>query len=91
MKTRLGADCDSDHEHLIAKFRLKLKKVVKNHQTIWVSPKSNPLHLYSGSDKYIQGVRSDRVPEELWMEIYDILQKTLIKTTPKKKKCKKAK
>ena len=28
-KTRLGADCGSDHEHLIAKFRLKLKKVRK--------------------------------------------------------------
>ena len=28
-KTRLGADCDSDHELLIAKFRLKLKKIVK--------------------------------------------------------------
>ena len=28
-KTRLGADCGSDHEHLIAKFRLKLKKVGK--------------------------------------------------------------
>ena len=28
-KTRLGADCCSDHEHLIAKFRLKLKKVGK--------------------------------------------------------------
>ena len=28
-KTRLGADCDSDHEFLIAKFRLKLKKVEK--------------------------------------------------------------
>ena len=40
----------SGHE-LIAKFRLKLKKVGKNHQNIWVSPKSNPLHLYSGSDK----------------------------------------
>ena len=30
-KTRLGADCDSDHEFLIAKFRLKLKKVGKPH------------------------------------------------------------
>ena len=30
-KTRLGVDCASDHEHLIAKFRLKLKKVEKNH------------------------------------------------------------
>ena len=32
-----------------------------------------------------------RVPEELWMEVHDILQETLIKTAPKKKKCKKAK
>ena len=32
-KTRLGADCGSDHELLIAKFRLKLKKVEKNYQT----------------------------------------------------------
>ena len=32
----LGADCGSDHEHLIAKFRLKLKKVGK-------TPKPNPL------------------------------------------------
>ena len=33
----------------------------------------------------------DRVPEELWMEVHDILQEALIKTIPKKKKCKKAK
>ena len=37
-KTRLGADCGSDHELLIAKFRLKLKKVRKT-----TRPKSNPL------------------------------------------------
>ena len=33
----------------------------------------------------------DRVPEELWMEVYDIVQEAMIKTIPKKKKCKKAK
>ena len=33
----------------------------------------------------------DRVPEELWMEVHDIVQETGIRTTPKKKKCKKAK
>ena len=33
----------------------------------------------------------DRVPEELWMEVHDIVQETGIKTIPKKKKCKKAK
>ena len=36
-------------------------------------------------------VRSDRVLEELWTEVCDILQKTVIKTIPKKKKCRKAK
>ena len=33
----------------------------------------------------------DRVPDELWVKDHDIVQKTGIKTTPKKKKCKKAK
>ena len=33
----------------------------------------------------------DRVPEELWTEVHDIVQKAMIKTIPKKKKCKKAK
>ena len=33
----------------------------------------------------------DRVPEELWTEVCDIVQETVIKTFPKKKKCKKAK
>ena len=33
----------------------------------------------------------DRVPEELWTEVCDIVQEAVIKTTPKKKKCKKAK
>ena len=38
-----------------------------------------------------KGTRSDRVPDELWTEIRDIVQETGIKTIPKKKKCKKAK
>ena len=36
----------------------------------------------------IQGIRSDRVPEELWMEVYDIVQEAVIKTIPKKRKAK---
>ena len=39
----------------------------------------------------IQGIRSDRVPEELWMEVHNIVQEAVMKTIPKKKKCKKAK
>ena len=34
-------------------------------------------------------IRSNRVPEELWTEVHDILQEAVIKTIPKKKKCKK--
>ena len=47
--------------------------------------------MQSGSDKQIQGTRPDRVPEELWTEIHDIVQETGNKTIPKKKKWKKAK
>ena len=47
---------------------------------------SNPLQLYSESEKSIQGIRSDRqVPEELWTEVHNIVQDTMIKTIPKKK------
>ena len=60
--------------------------------TIQVWPNSNTLWLYSGSDKSIQGIRSDRqTPEELWTEVLDAVQEAVIKTIPKKKKCKKAK
>ena len=41
--------------------------------------------------KQIQGIRSDRVPEELWTEVPDIVQEGVIKTIPKKKKSKKSK
>ena len=42
-------------------------------------------------NKQIQGIRSDRVTEELWTEVCDTVQEAVIKTIPKKKKCKKAK
>ena len=47
--------------------------------------------IVSGSDKWIQGIRFDRVPEELWTEVCNIVQEAVIKTIPKKKKRKKAK
>ena len=47
--------------------------------------------IHSGSDKQIQGIRSYRVPEELWREVCDIVQEAVIKTIPKEKKYKKAK
>ena len=47
--------------------------------------------IISGSEKQIQGIRSDRVPEELWTEVCDTVQEKGIKIIPKKKKGRKAK
>ena len=48
--------------------------------------------LYNGSENIFKGLNLiDRVPEELWAEVHDIVQEAGIKTIPKKKKCKKAK
>ena len=44
-----------------------------------------------GSEKQIQEIRSEKVPEELWTEVCDIVQEAVIKTIPEKMKCKKAK
>ena len=50
-KAKLGADCSSDHELRIARFRLKLKKVGKTTRPFRLWPKSNPLQLYSRSER----------------------------------------
>ena len=91
-KNKTGADCGSDHELLIAKFRLEFKKVGKITRpfkydlnqiaydyTVEVTNRFKGLYLI------------DRVPEELWMEVPDIVQETGIKTIPMEKKCQKAK
>ena len=49
------------------------------------------MQLYSGSDRFKGLDLIDRVPEELWTEVHDIVQEARIKTIPKKKKCRKAK
>ena len=91
-KTRLGADCSSDHELLIAKFRLKLNKVGKSTRPFRYDLKKIPYHYTVEVTNRFKGLdQIDRVPHELWMEVHDIVQETGIKTTPKKKKCKKAK
>ena len=71
-KTRAGADCGSDHELLIEKFRLKLKKVGKATRPFRYDLNQIP---YSGSDKYIQGISSGRVLEELWMEVSNMYRR----------------
>ena len=91
-KNRPGADCGSDHELLIAKFRLTLKKVgettrpfrydldqILNDYTVEVRNRFKGLDLI------------DRVPDELWMEVHAIVQETGSKTISPKKKWKKSK
>ena len=90
-KTRLGADCGSYHKLLIAKFRLKLKKVGKTTRPFRYDLNQIPYDYTVEVTNRFKGLRSDRVPEELWMEVHDIVQEAVIKSIPKKKKCKEAK
>ena len=91
-KTRLRADCGPDDEVLIAKFRLKLKKVGKT---------TRPFRYDLNQIRYDYTVEVrnrfkrldliDRVADELWREVHDIVPETGIRTIPKKEKYKKAK
>ena len=92
VKTRLGADCGSEHEFLIAKFRLKLKKGGKTTRPftydlnqIFYDYTVEMRNRFKGLDMI------DRVPDELWTEVHDTVRETGIKTIPMEKKCKKAK
>ena len=91
-KTRLGADCGSDHDLLIAKFRLKSKKVGKTTRPFKYEL-SKILYDYTVEVRNrFKGLDMiDRVPDELWTEVRDTVQEAGIKTILKKKKCKKAK
>ena len=86
-KTIPGADCGSDHEQLIAKFKLKLKKVGKTTRLFRIWKPHNYTVEVRNRVKGLDLMDS----EGLWMEVHDIVQETGSKTIPKKKKCKKAK
>ena len=86
-----GADCGSDPELFIAKFRMKLNKVEKTTRpfrydlnqipydyTVEVIKRFNRLDLI------------DKEPDELWTEVHDLVQETGSKIIPKKKKSKTA-
>ena len=91
-KTRQGADCGSDHELLIAKLRLKWNKVGKTTRPFRYDLNQIPCDYTVEMRNIFKGLDlTARVPKELWMEVHDIVQETGIKTTLKKKKCKKAK
>ena len=69
-KTRLGADCGSDHEHLNAKFRLKLKKEGKTTRPFRYGLNQIPYDYTVEVTSRFKGLDLiDRVPEELWMEV----------------------
>ena len=91
-KTSPGADCGSDHELLIAKFRLKLKKVGKTTRPFRYDLNQIPYNYTVEVTNRFKGLNLiDRVPDELWMEVRDTVQEAVIKTIPRKKKCKKVK
>ena len=91
-KTRPGADCGSDHELLITKFRLKLKKVGKITRPFRYDLNQIPYDYTVEVRNRFKGLDLvDRVPDELWTEVRDIVQETGIKTIPMEKKCKKEK
>ena len=91
-KTRHGTDCGSDHELLIAKFRLKLKKVGKTTRPFRHDFNQIPydytvqvMNRFKGLDLV------DRVPKELQTEVRNDVQEAMTKAILKKKKCKKTK
>ena len=82
----------SDHEFLIATFRLKLKKVRKTTRPFRYDLNQIPYNYkVEVTNRYKEIDLIYRVPEELWAEIHDTVLEVVIKTTPKKKKCKKSK
>ena len=84
-KTRPGADCVSNHQLLIAKFRLKLKKVRKTTGSFRYDLNQIPYDYTVEVVNRFKGLDLvDRVPKELWMEVCNIAQETVTRTIPKK-------
>ena len=79
-----------DHELLIAKFTRKLKKVENTTRPFRYDLNQIPYAYTVEVRNRFKGLDLlDRVPDELWMEVRDIVQEIVIKTIPKKMECKK--
>ena len=84
-KTKPEMDCGSDHELLIAKFRLKLKNVGKITRPSRYDLNQIPYNYTVEVRNRFKGLYLiDRVPEELWTEVHNIAQEVGIKTILKK-------
>ena len=82
----------SDHELLTAKFRLKLNKVERTTRPFRYDLKQIPYDYTVEVTNTFKGLDLiDRVPDELWTEVHNTVQEKVIKTIPKKNKCKKTK
>ena len=89
-KTRPGADCGSYHKLLIAEFRLKLKKVGKTARPFRYDLNKIPYDYTVEMRNSFKGLELiDRVPDELWTEIHDIVQETGSKTIQRKRSARK--
>ena len=90
-KTRPGAGCGSDHQLLIAKFRLILKKVGKTTRRFRYDLNRIPcVYTMEVTNRFKVLDLVHRGLEELQKEVCNILRESVTKNTPKKKKCKKA-
>ena len=86
----MGTDHGSDHELLITKFRLKLKKVGKTARPFRYNLNQIPYDYTVEVRNRFKGLNLiDRVPDELWNEVRDIVQETGIKTIPMERNAKK--
>ena len=89
-KTRLGADCGSDHELLIVKFRLKLKKVRKTTKPFRYNLNQIPYDYTVEVRNRFKGLSLiDKVPDELWVEFRDIVRRQESRPSPWKRNAKK--
>ena len=89
-KTRPGADCGSDHKLLIEKFRLRLKKGGETTRPFRYDLNQIPYDYTVEVRNRFKGLDLiDRVPDEVWDEVRDIVWETGIKTIPMEKKCEK--
>ena len=88
-KTR---SCGAHHELLTVKFRLKLKKLGKTNRPFRYDLNQIPYDYTVKVANRFKGLNlKDWVPEEIWMEVHDIVQETGIKPIPQEKEMQKGK